>query len=69
MRCSWLDAWRVCHHPEAETRRGQGRLQRHAKAEIRDLMQQTDALAEIQNTLRVLTPVILDRIEAVSIQP
>jgi len=32
-------------------------------------MQQTDALAEIQNTLRVLTPVILDRIEAVSIQP
>jgi hypothetical protein len=32
-------------------------------------MQQTDALAEIPNTLRVLTPVILDQIEAVSIQP
>jgi organic hydroperoxide reductase OsmC/OhrA len=46
------------------------RVTAHAsEAEIRDLIQQTDTLAEIQNTLRVPTPVILDRIEAVSIQP
>ncbi len=46
------------------------RVTAHAsEAEIRDLMQQTDTLAEIQNTLRVPTPVNLDRIEAVSIQP
>jgi organic hydroperoxide reductase OsmC/OhrA len=42
----------------------------HASAaEIRDLMRQTDTLAEIQNTLRVQTPVILDQIEVVAIQP
>jgi uncharacterized OsmC-like protein len=35
------------------------------EAEIRELMQQTDAMAEIQNTLRVATPVTLDQIEAV----
>ena len=38
-------------------------------AEIRDLMRQTDALAEIQNTLRMATPVTLVQIEAVAIQP
>ncbi len=38
------------------------------EAEIRDLMQQTDTLAEIQNTLRVQTPVTLDHIEAVAVQ-
>jgi organic hydroperoxide reductase OsmC/OhrA len=37
------------------------------KAEIRDLMQQTDTLAEVQNTLRVRTPVTLDQIEAVAV--
>ena len=40
-----------------------------AEAEIRNLMQHTDTLAEIQNTLRVQTPVTLERIEAVSILP
>jgi organic hydroperoxide reductase OsmC/OhrA len=35
------------------------------EAEIQDLMQHTDSLAEIQNTLRVQTPVTLDHIEAV----
>ena len=40
-----------------------------AEAEIRELMQHTDTLAEIQNTLRVPTPVTLDRIEAVTVQP
>ena len=46
------------------------RVTAHAsEAEIRDLIQQTDVLAEIQNTLRVPTPVILDRIEAVALQP
>jgi organic hydroperoxide reductase OsmC/OhrA len=41
----------------------------HAKgteAEIRALMEQTDKVAEIQNTLRVLTPVMLSGIEVVS---
>lgn len=36
------------------------------EAEIRDLMRQTDARAEIQNTLRVGTPVTLGHIKAVS---
>lgn len=36
-------------------------------AEIRELMQHTDRVAEIQNTLRVETPVTLSEIEAVSI--
>jgi uncharacterized OsmC-like protein len=36
------------------------------EAEIRDLMRQTDRLAEIQNTLRAATPVTLDQIEAVA---
>ena len=40
-----------------------------SEAEIRELMQQTDALAEIQNTVRVPTPVILNQIEAVAVQP
>lgn len=38
------------------------------QAEILDLMRHTDTVAEIQNTLRVPTPVILGRIEAVSAQ-
>lgn len=33
------------------------------EAEIRELMQHTDSLAEIQNTLRVQTPVTLSHIE------
>jgi hypothetical protein len=36
--------------------------------EIRDLMRHTDTVAEIQNTLRAMTPVTLGRIEAVSAQ-
>ena len=36
------------------------------EAEIRELMLRTDALAEIQNTLRVATLVALDEVEAVS---
>ncbi len=36
------------------------------EAEIRDLMCQIDKLAEIQNTLRVPTPVTLEHFEAVS---
>lgn len=40
-----------------------------SEADIRELMRQTDALAEIQNTLRAGTSVILDGIEAVSVQP
>ena len=48
----------------------QARVVAHAaEAEIRNLMQHTDTLAEIQNTLRVQTPVTLERIEAVSILP
>jgi organic hydroperoxide reductase OsmC/OhrA len=39
-----------------------------AEAEIRDLMRHTDTLAEIQNTLRVQTPVTLDSIEVVAVQ-
>lgn len=42
---------------------------RATEAEISDLMQQTDALSEIQNTLRVPTPVTLAEIEAVAVQP
>lgn len=38
------------------------------EGEIRELMQQTDALAEIQNTLRVPTSVTLDQIEAIAVQ-
>jgi uncharacterized OsmC-like protein len=46
------------------------RVVAHAdEAEIRELMRQTDTLAEIQNTLRVQTPVTLERIEAVRVQP
>jgi organic hydroperoxide reductase OsmC/OhrA len=45
------------------------RVVAHApEAEIRDLMQRTDTLAEIQNTLRVQTPVTLDQIEAVTVE-
>lgn len=36
-----------------------------AEAEIRELMQHTDTVAEIQNTLRVQTDVTLEHIEAV----
>jgi uncharacterized OsmC-like protein len=39
------------------------------ESEIRELMLRTDALAEIQNTLRVATPVALDVVEAVSARP
>ncbi len=38
-----------------------------SEAEIRELMQLTDTLAEIQNTLRVPTPVILNQIEVVAV--
>ncbi|MEA2572786.1 MAG: hypothetical protein QOH93_84 [Chloroflexia bacterium] len=38
---------------------------RATEAEIRELMQHTDTVAEIQNTLRVQTPVKLGHIEAV----
>jgi hypothetical protein len=39
----------------------------HGKeAEIRELMLQTDRVAEIQNTLRVATPVALREIEVVA---
>ncbi|WP_088890255.1 OsmC family protein [Leptolyngbya ohadii] len=37
-----------------------------SEADIRELMQQTDRVAEIQNTLRVGTPVMLSQLEAVS---
>lgn len=37
--------------------------------EIRELMQFTDTVVEIQNTLRLATPVILTEIEAVKAQP
>lgn len=40
---------------------------RAGDAEIRELMQHTDHIAEIQNTLRVETPVTLNQIETVSI--
>ena len=36
------------------------------EAQIRELMSQTDRVAEIQNTLRIETPVTLSGIEAVS---
>ena len=36
------------------------------EATIRDLMRRTDELAEIQNTLREPTPVILDHVEAIT---
>jgi organic hydroperoxide reductase OsmC/OhrA len=36
------------------------------EVEIRELMQQTDRVAEIQNTLRVTTPVTLSEIEVVA---
>ncbi|MGI8484096.1 MAG: OsmC family protein [Thermomicrobiales bacterium] len=39
------------------------------EAEIEDLMRQADTLAEIQNTLRVQTPVTLTHIEAIAGQP
>jgi len=46
------------------------RVVAHAgEAEIREFMQHTDALAEIQNTLRVQTPITLERIEAVGVEP
>lgn len=38
-----------------------------SKEEIEELMQHTDRVAEIQNTLRVETPVIMSRIEAVTV--
>ena len=38
-----------------------------SEAEIRELMSQTDRVAEIHNTLRVETPVILSSIEAVTV--
>lgn len=39
-----------------------------SQEEIRDLMRYTDRMAEIQNTLRIETPVELSSIEAVSIE-
>ena len=38
-----------------------------SEAEIRELMSHTDRVAEIQNTLRVETPVTLSEIEAVTV--
>jgi organic hydroperoxide reductase OsmC/OhrA len=38
-----------------------------SEAEIRELMSQTDRVAEIQNTLRLETPVILSSIEVVTV--
>jgi hypothetical protein len=38
-----------------------------SEAEIRDLMTATDRVAEIQNTLRIATPIKLDTIEIVSL--
>lgn len=38
-----------------------------SEAQIRDLMSQTDRVAEIHNTLRLGTPVILSGIEAVTV--
>lgn len=38
-----------------------------SEAQIRELMRQTDRVAEIQNTLRLGTPVILSGIEAVMV--
>lgn len=44
------------------------RVVAHAsEAEIQELMTHTDTVAEIQNTLRVPTPVTLARIEAVAV--
>ena len=40
---------------------------RASEDEIREMMQFTDTVAEIQNTLRIETPVILTEIEAVKI--
>ena len=37
-----------------------------AKEDIEALMRDTDGVAEIHNTLRVLTPVTLNRVEAIS---
>ncbi len=39
------------------------------EVQIRELMRHTDTVAEIQNTLRALTPVTLGRIDAVSAEP
>lgn len=36
-----------------------------SEAEIRELMQATDTVAEIQNTLRAMTPITLSQIEAI----
>ena len=38
-----------------------------SEAQIRELMSHTDRVAEIQNTLRVETPVILSGIEVVTV--
>jgi uncharacterized OsmC-like protein len=40
---------------------------RASEDEIREMMQFTDTVAEIQNTLRIETPVVLTEIEAVKI--
>jgi len=42
-------------------------MARGSEAEIRELMSQTDRVAEIQNTLRVETPVNLSGIEVVAV--
>ncbi len=34
VRRSWLDEWRVRHHPEPQTRGWQDRIQRHVEAEV-----------------------------------
>lgn len=38
-----------------------------SETEIRDLIRHTDTVAEIQNTLRQGTPVVLDHIEAIQV--
>lgn len=35
--------------------------------EVREIMKFTDSVAEIQNTLRVITPVKLDQIEIIKV--
>ena len=40
---------------------------RASEEEIRSLMQDTDSVAEIQNTLRVMTPITLSHIDAVPV--
>jgi hypothetical protein len=42
-------------------------MARASETEVRELMNYTDQVAEIQNTLRVGTPVTLNKIEIVTV--